>query len=421
MTERLYVSRAAIAPARVLPASPVTMIKPSHLARTALALLSLPLALHAAAPSLEERLARLESALARIEARLGDTVSAEELAPTLKEFSELTRQLGWDGKAPLTVVKAAGKEQKLSVGGYVQANAEFGGTPDSRWTGINNRVLLRRARVTVKGAFAENFEFTLQPDFGNNSLAGNVGYRAGLADAYLAWTKYEGANVQIGQFKSAFGYEQLLADTKTATVERSLPNDLLTVSRQMGVAVLGTLAGKRISYNVGAYNGNGVNNGNNDNDQFMYAARVAATAWSHGTNKLSFGTNGYWSNDTGTFTGRRTAWGLDGQLALGAFDFNAEYLHALQNRVTGTDTTADGWSALAGYFVIPKTLQAVVRYETYNANTALGGNVTSAWVLGANYLIKGDDLKLTFNYMLGDPAGPLNHEGRFLTRLQVIF
>jgi phosphate-selective porin len=280
---------------------------------------------------------------------------------------------------------------------------------------------LRRARVTVKGAFAENFEFTLQPDFGNNSLAGNVGYRAGLADAYLAWTKYEGANVQIGQFKSAFGYEQLLADTKTATVERSLPNDLLTVSRQMGVAVLGTLAGKRISYNVGAYNGNGVNNGNNDNDQFMYAARVAATAWSHGTNKLSFGTNGYWSNDTGTFTGRRTAWGLDGQLALGAFDFNAEYLHALQNRVTGTDTTADGWSALAGYFVIPKTLQAVVRYETYNANTALGGNVTSAWVLGANYLIKGDDLKLTFNYMLGDPAGPLNHEGRFLTRLQVIF
>jgi len=224
-----------------------------RLARLALSLLILPYALLAATPSLEERLAKLESALARIEARLGDTVSADELAPTLKEFSDLTRQLGWDGKSALTVVKAAGKEQKLSIGGYVQANAEFGGTPDSRWTGINNRVLLRRARVTLKGAFAENLEFTLQPDFGNNSLAGNVGYRAGLADAYIAWTKHESANVQIGQFKSAFGYEQLLSDT-TATVERSLPSDLLTVSRQMGVAVLGTLAGKRISYNVGAYN-----------------------------------------------------------------------------------------------------------------------------------------------------------------------
>lgn len=397
------------------------MIKPSYLARTTLVLLALPFALQAAAPSLEDRLARLESALARIEARLGDTVSADELAPTLKEFSDLTRQLGWDGKAPLTVVKAAGKEQKLSIGGYVQANAEFGRAADSRWAGINNRILLRRARVTVKGAFAENFEFTLQPDFGNNSIAANTGYRAGLADAYIAWTKHEAANVQIGQFKSAFGYEQLLADTKTATVERSLPNDLLTVSRQMGVAVLGTLAGKRISYNVGAYNGNGVNNGNNDNDQFMYAARVAATAWSRGTDKLSFGTNGYWSNDTGTFTGRRTAWGLDGQLALGAFDFNAEYLHALQNRITGADTTADGWSALAGYFFIPKTLQGVLRYETYNANVKVGGNTSRAWVIGANYYIKGDDLKLSFNYMLGDPAGPLSQEGRFLSRLQVIF
>lgn len=397
------------------------MIKPSYLARTTLVLLALPFALQAAAPSLEDRLARLESALARIEARLGDTVSADELAPTLKEFSDLTRQLGWDGKAPLTVVKAAGKEQKLSIGGYVQANAEFGRAADSRWAGINNRILLRRARVTVKGAFAENFEFTLQPDFGNNSIAGNAGYRAGLADAYIAWTKHEAATVQIGQFKSAFGYEQLLADTKTATVERSLPNDLLTVSRQMGVAVLGTLAGKRISYNVGAYNGNGVNNGNNDNDQFMYAARVAATAWSRGTDKLSFGTNGYWSNDTGTFTGRRTAWGLDGQLALGAFDFNAEYLHALQNRITGADTTADGWSALAGYFFIPKTLQGVLRYETYNANVNVGGNTSRAWVIGANYYIKGDDLKLSFNYMLGDPAGPLSQEGRFLSRLQVIF
>src|SRR3982751_3608872 len=72
------------------------------------------------AGSLEERLTRLEAALARIEQRLGDTVSADELAPTLKEFSDLTRQIGWDGKSALTIAKAAGKEQKLSIGGYIQ-------------------------------------------------------------------------------------------------------------------------------------------------------------------------------------------------------------------------------------------------------------------------------------------------------------
>ena len=44
-----------------------------------------------ATPSLEDRLAKLEAALNRLEARLGDTVSADELAPTLKEYSDLTK------------------------------------------------------------------------------------------------------------------------------------------------------------------------------------------------------------------------------------------------------------------------------------------------------------------------------------------
>ena len=371
--------------------------------------------------SLEQRLARLEAQLARIETRLNDTVSADELAPTLKEFSELTRQLGWDGKAALTVVKAGGREQKLSLGGYVQAQGEFGRAPDSRYTGINNRILLRRARLTVKGSFQENFDFTLQSDFGNNSIGGVTGYRAQLADAFLNWNKYEAANLQIGQFKTPFGYEQLLSDTKTLTIERSLPNDLLTVGRQIGIGLSGTVAAKRVSYSVGAFNGNGTNNGFNDNQQFMYAGRVAVTAWTKGADKLSLGANGFWSSDTGAFTGRRTGAGLDGQLTLGRFDLNAEYLHLISNRITGADTTAEGWSALAGYFLLPKKFQAVVSFASYEANVRAANTTSEEWIIGANYYVKGDDLKLVFNYTLGDPAGPLSHEGRFAARLQVVF
>ena len=72
----------------------------------------------AATPSLEERLARLEAQLQRIEARLGDTVSATEIVPVLQEVSDLSRQLGHDPKNPPSVVKVAGKEQKLSLGGF---------------------------------------------------------------------------------------------------------------------------------------------------------------------------------------------------------------------------------------------------------------------------------------------------------------
>lgn len=393
---------------------------PAVLFSLALALSSISTA-QTGTESLETRLTKLEQQLARIEARLGAAPGSGDAAPTRKEFNELTRQLGWDGKSQLTVVKATGKEPKLSLGGFVHTHAEFGRAPDSRYNGIYNRVLLRRARITTKATFAENFELTVQPDFGNNSIAGNTAYRGGFADAFVAWTKYEAANLQLGQFKSAFGYEQLVSDTKTPLVERSLPNDMMTVSRQIGVALLGSVANKSISYNLGAYNGNGVNNGNNDNDQFMYAARVAVTAWSKGADKLSIGTNGYWSNDTGTFSGHRTAWGIDTQLTVGPWDMNAEYLHSQQNRLTGTDTTADGWSLLGAYYVIPKTLQALVRYETYNANTRTGGNTSATWVFGTTYYLKGDDIKFSLNYYLGDPAGPLKNEGRVMSRMQVVF
>jgi phosphate-selective porin OprO/OprP len=378
--------------------------------------------------SVEERLKRIEAAILRLESRMNDTVSADELAPTLKEFSDLSRQIGYDGK-PMTVVKAAGKEKTLTLGGYIQMQGEAGDAPDSRFTGINDRFLLRRTRLTVKGAFAENFDFTIQSDFGNNSIGGVSGYRAQLADAFVAWNKYSFANVQIGQFKTPHGYEQLLSDTKTLFVERSLPNDQLTVSRQIGLGVNGAVANKRVTYGAGIFNGNGVNNGANDNENFMYAGRVAATAWTRGTDRLAFGVNGFASTDTGitvpmlsgSFTGSRTGWGADGQLTLGKLEVGAEFLHMLANRRTGVDGTAEGWSAFAGYYVLPKTLQAVLRFETYDSNVDAADTTSDTWTLGLNYYLKGDDLKFALNYLFGDPAGPLEDKGRLLGRLQLVF
>ena len=318
-------------------------------------------------------------------------------------------------------MKAAGKETKLSVGGYAQIQWEGGGAPDSRYTGINDRILLRRARLTFKGSFAENFDFTLQSDFGNNSIGNVSGYRAQLTDAFIAWNKYEFATVQIGQFKTPFGYEQLLPDTKTLTVERSLPNDLLTLGRQIGIGVSGAALEKKISYSVGFFNGNGVNNGNNDNDQFLYAGRVAAQLWTHGTDKLSVGINGLSSKDTGTFTGYRTAWGVDGQATFGRLDLSAEYLRMSLNRATGADSVADGWNVMAAYYVVPKSLQILARYEVYDPNNQIYGDASDAWILGLNYYIKGDDLKLSLNYDLGNPAGPLTEQRRLLGRVQIVF
>jgi phosphate-selective porin len=171
-------------------------------------------------------------------------------------------------------VKPAGKEPTLRVGGLLQAQAEFGDRLDSRWDNGNDRFFLRRARINAQGRFLEEFEFRFEADAAG-TLSSTTGLRLQLTDGYIDWKRYTAASVRVGQFKTPFGYEQLYPDPRLLTPERSLPSDRLTFSRQLGLQVGGELLDSRLSYAAGLFNGNGANNSGNDNDQFLYAARVA--------------------------------------------------------------------------------------------------------------------------------------------------
>src|SRR5688500_2885997 len=70
----------------------------------------------------------------------------------------------------------AGKEAKLKLGGFIQANAELGDPAsaegnfsDNTLTPARNvtrdRIRLRRARINVSGEFFEDFDFKLEGDF----------------------------------------------------------------------------------------------------------------------------------------------------------------------------------------------------------------------------------------------------------------
>ncbi len=388
-------------------------------------LLVLPSSLSAQpAVSVEDRLARLEASLARIERQLSQTVSADELSPALKELSDLEHQLGYDGKTPLNVVKTAGVETKLALGGFVQANYESGTAPDARWAGINDRFLLRRARLSATGAFAENFSFKFESDFGNNSLAAKTGLSGQLTDAFLAWAKYPAASVKLGQFKTPFGYEQLLPDTKIFTIERSLPNDKLTQGRQIGAMLFGDVADKRVSYSVGAFDGTGVNISSNDNQKFMWVGRagvVALDSKAAGQKfKISTSTNYFTTIDKGTFNGRREGWGVDTQIVFGPAEIDAEWLRNDSHPIVGRPTAAAGW-ALLGALNFSAHWQGIARYETFDSNTLLPGTTTNLWTYGVNYLIRGDDLKLSLDYLSGSQPVPAPHGDRVIGRLQVMF
>jgi len=212
----------------------------------------------------------------------------------------------------------------------VQANFESGGTntpPDARFAGINNRILLRRARIFVSGTYAEDISFKVESDFGANTLSNKSGNAGQLTDAYASWTKFPGASMRVGQFKTPFGFEQLASDTKIYTIERSLPNDRLTIGRQVGAMVYGDVADKRVSYSLAAYNGTSTNTSINDNQKFLGVGRVAGVIvdTKSGANKvrLTAGVN-YFSTDdktnttlATTFTGRKSGTGFDAQFVYG--------------------------------------------------------------------------------------------------------
>ena len=382
------------------------------------------------APSVDERLKKLESVVDGLQ----------------KENAELKKELGYDPKKPATFVKAAGKEQRMILGGFVQLQAGFGDSPDARFNGIEDQFLIRRARVNLQGSFLENFDYKLEMDLGANSLSEKTGSSAQLTDLYLNWNKFEYANIKAGQYKTHYGWEQLASDTKMLTIERSLPNDRLTDGRQIGTSVTGAVLEKRMSYAVGMFNGTSVNNSFNDNDHFMYTARVQGSAVKTEWNKMpvewNVGVNALSSKDAGVakagygfdlvaggavdnlFTGDRNAWGLDTQVKVGPFDFQAEYI---RNRFEPDNSTpangfeADGWYVLAGYYVMPKYLQAVVKYEVFDPNIGVSNNSSDVLTFGLNYYIKGDDLKLMVNYLYGDQDGVGEGKGRLILRAQVMF
>lgn len=387
---------------------------------------ALTLPLFAAEPtSVEDRLSQLEQTVQTLQ----------------KENTELKTQLGWDAKAKTlpVVVKAAGKESKITLGGYLQGQAEFGDAVDARYTGTEDRFLVRRARLTASGAFAENFDFKLEGDFGANSVSEQTGYRAQISDIFINWNRYAFANVKFGQFKTPFGYEQLMADPKYVSIERSLANDRLTDSRQIGLGVSGDFLNKRLGYSVGLFNGTAVNNSYNDNDHFMFAGRVSGTpvVVKLGGEELQWtvGVNGIRSSEVGVsrsgfgftgnlFSGERYGLGVDTQLKWGRFGLAAEYLRNHFSPIGGVPAArfdAAGWYVCGSAFVWPKKLQALVKFEQFDPRLGVTGNTSDTWTLGFNYCLKGDDIKLSANYLLGNPAGLADGQSRILTRVQVAF
>jgi phosphate-selective porin len=424
----------------------------------AIILLTAP-SLQAQTSSESERLQKLERAVEQLQKR---NAELEQEVSGLKKQSALATEVGArmktkimsDGKSyvekavveekkPQVFVVPRASEFKLVLGGYIQVNFEDGDVSafEGRFgmTALKDRFRLRRARINLTGDFAENFDFKIEGDFENSDgiSSGRTAFEA--TDIFVNWHQFPEAQIKVGQWKAPFGLEQLTPDQYLIIIERSLPTGAITPERQIGVQVWGKPftniwpeQKELLTYYAGIFNGNGRNTTTNDNNNFMYVGRVELQPFSgklfgqdsslklgadvlnsrddKGTNisqtlNLLVNADGSLSPYVLPGAAERTAWSVDAWFKLGPFDLIGEYLEEYVNgrTVNGVapgfaDFTTSGYYVQGSYFLIPKKLQAAVRWEDLNPGQ-MGSDGIHSITGGLNYYIHGDDIKLMVNYI----------------------
>ena len=403
--------------------------------------------LERAVEQLQQRNAQLEAEVKSLKRQVATAPSPPAKGPSKTEVT-------YDGKTyvektiateekPKVYAEARGPEIKLVLGGVIQANFEDGDVSafEGRFglNALKDRFRLRRAKINITGEFAENFDFKIEGNFQySDGISSNRTAFAGN-DIFVNWHQFPEAQIKVGQWKAPFGLEQLTPDEKIFTIERSLPTGAITPERQIGVQLWGKPFtniwpnGKDLlTYYAGIFNGNGRNVSINDNNNFMYVGRLELLPWQgkllgqnsslklgadvlnsrddKGTNisqtlNLLVNTDGSLSPFTLPGADERTAWSVDAWFNLGPFDLIGEYL---QEKVNGrtvngvppgfADFTTNGYYITAAYFLIPKKLQAAVRWEDLNPGQ-MGNDGIHSITGGLNYYIHGDAIKVMANYV----------------------
>lgn len=134
-------------------------------------------------------------------------------------------------------------DNRLQLGFVAQLDGRFGLDDPPATT---NTFTLRKARPILVGRVARFFDYRLMTEFGSGSTT--------VLDAYVDTRFSTKFRVRAGKDKSPVGYEVLISDPALLFPERSLVSSLLP-NRDLGIQVQGDLAGGKLFYAAGVFNG----------------------------------------------------------------------------------------------------------------------------------------------------------------------
>jgi phosphate-selective porin OprO and OprP len=135
-------------------------------------------------------------------------------------------------------------------------------------------------------------------------------------------------------------------------------------------------------YALGVFNGAGINR-LDTNEQKDISGRLVA----HPVKDLSVGGSFYTGRATLNTTPARPERKQDRDRIGAELAYAHDPISLKWEYITGKDgpTNKDGWYLQAGYFVIPKKLQGVLKFDTLDPDTRTGKNNTRVYTTGVNY------------------------------------
>lgn len=334
------------------------------------------------------------------------------------------------------------KNIKFSGYGMLQYQGED--MEDNRHNEFNLRLL----RLILDGKIGD-FDWRAQIQGTSNAGPGNPTVM--LVDLYTEWAKYKEFRVRAGQFKRAFTFENpthpitqgwysyaMVINNLSGFGDRT--GEKASGGRDIGLQIQGDLFpnsnGRRLlHYQVGVYNGEGINTKDKDNKKDIIGGlwvmpfdgvRIGAFGWT-GTRGDMTWTETDESGNAQDYIGsiRKNRYAISAEYDKDEWTFRAEYLHSQGWGVSRADQgkdkravdfsrgdKADGWYVFGIVPVIKSKLHAKARYNMYRPEK-LWSTSKTMYEVGLNYYFN-KNLQLNFEYARVNDRTATKHNYNFV-------
>jgi phosphate-selective porin len=236
-------------------------------------------------------------------------------------------------------------------------------------------------------------------------------------DAQIEMSLAPHIKLTVGQFKVPFSLENLTPgsdlDTisRSQTVEKLCPGrDIGAKGRDIGVTVTGEFS--RIKYILGVFNGSGINK-TDFNDQKDIVGRVAFYLDSFLGFSLSHYKEKYNPSSEAPIV-KRNRTGIDIFFIKERFSVKGEYILARDDK-----TDRCGWYVQGGYYLFPKKIQTILKYDSLNTKNIRGDRIDVV-TFGLNlFFTKKTKFQINYEYRM-EELGKISNQV-LLAQLQAGF